>query len=108
MPFLLAPICGTGGEPLPPAPKYLRWAVWALERIHFDRLIGNGFLFGVVMTEAWSLGNEIIIYLVKNPRHGPDWGNWFSDVAGLLTAYLVYRRLLAREARYLSKTPRNA
>lgn len=97
-PFFFALPCGTGGTPLP-EPKFLPRVSLFLRRYGFEKLGGNGFWVGIIICEAWSIGREILVYWVLNPKHGADWGHWASDLAGMLTAYMIYRFLLAMESR---------
>jgi hypothetical protein len=53
--------------------------------------LGDGFWLGVLITEGWSLWNEIIVYRVRNPAHPSDWHHWLADLAGIAMAYAVFQ-----------------
>ena len=76
----------------PRAEKLHPWQLRLARRC--DRHYRKGFLIGAAITGLWSTWNELIVYLVRNPAHPLDWHHWLADFAGIITAFLIYKRLL--------------
>ena len=56
--------------------------------------LGDGFWLGVAITASWSLYNEIIVYQIYNHVHPSDWHHWLADQAGIITAYVIFNRIV--------------
>ena len=72
--------------------KTTRWHWQVAIDQYFFRRFCDGFWLGVAITAGWSLWNELLVYLVMNPRHGLDWHHWVADQAGIVTGFLIRKR----------------
>lgn len=96
-PFFFAPFYSTEGSVFRVRKQFPNVSMFMWRHV-FSKLAGKGFWVGIAICSMWSIENEILVYWVLNPAHGADWGHWAADGAGMLTAYLIYLQLLAREA----------
>lgn len=67
--------------------KISRWA---------DYFVNKRFLIGAAITVLWSIGNEMVIHFLINPRRGADWDHFAADLVGIAVGYYLFFRRFPR------------
>ena len=77
------------------SPRAEKLKGWRVELAGWcDQHYKKGFWIGAAITEIWSIWNELLVYLMRNPSHALDWHHWIADLSGIFTAFLVYRWMM--------------